>query len=202
MTPETDIPAGHIRVVITYLEMLQRPTRPTVPAPPGRLALMRAEPPTISFYRYLYDAVGRNWNWVDRKKLTDDQLKLIIHDPKDEVYVLYVQGAPAGYAELDLRRLPEIELAYFGLVPEFIGRGLGWYLLNWAIDSAWNRDITRLWVHTNTLDHPRALGNYQRAGFVPYKQESHISPDPRIWTSAALKALKRVTTNQPTGETD
>jgi len=189
----TDVPAGHVRSVITFLEMRKRPTRPTVPAPQGRLALMRADPPTVPFYRFLYDAVGRDWNWVDRKKLAEDQLKAVIQDPKVEIYVLYVAGTPAGFAELDLRRLPEIELAYFGLIPEFIGRGLGWYLVNWAIDSAWSRDIARLWVHTCDFDHPRALGNYQRAGFAPYNQESHVIPDPSAWRNAALKALKRVT---------
>lgn len=189
---DTEVPPGYVRVVITYLEMHKRPTRPTVPAPEKRLALMRADPPTLSFYRYLYDAVGRNHNWVDRKRMSDDQLKAIIQDPKVEIYVLYVAGTPAGYAELDLRQPREIELAYFGLIGDFIGRGRGWYLINWAVDSAWSRDIDRLWVHTNTLDHPRALGNYQRAGFVPYKQEDDVIPDPRAWANAALTALKRV----------
>jgi GNAT superfamily N-acetyltransferase len=196
---DPDIPPGHIRSVITHLEMRQRPTRPTVPAPEKRLALMRADPPTLSFYRYLYDAVGREWQWVDRKRMTDDQLKAIVQHPLVEIYVLHAAGTPAGFAELDLRRLPEIELAYFGLVPECIGRGLGWYLLNWAIDCAWNRAITRLWVHTCDLDHPRALGNYQRAGFAPYMQESQIIPDPRAWANAALKALRRITIPTPKG---
>ena len=95
------------------------------------------------------------------------------------MFVLYAGGEPAGYAELDRRSAPDIELAYFGLLPEFIGRTLGPWLLHWAIDAAWAREPQRLWVHTCSLDHPRAIALYQRAGFVPYKQERKLIPDPR-----------------------
>ena len=86
--------------------------------------------PTIGYYRFLYDSVGRDWNWNSRKRLSDEQLVAIIHDPLDEVHVLYVEGVPAGFAELDRRekgesKAGEIEIVQFGLVPEFIGQGLG-----------------------------------------------------------------------------
>ena len=93
--------------------------------------------------------------------------------------MLYVSGAPAGYTELDRRKENEIEVAYCGLVPDFIGQGLGTYFLNWTIDTAWRYRPGRLWVHTCNLDHPRALQTYQRAGFVPYKQETKVIDDPR-----------------------
>src|SRR5512145_3091732 len=113
-------------IVVTYLEMLKPPTRPTVPAPPvGKIALLRAERCTVSFYRYLYNTVGEPWLWWERRLLTDTELKRIIHDANVEIYVLYVDGVPAGYAELDRRKEDDVELAYFGLVPEFIGRKLG-----------------------------------------------------------------------------
>jgi GNAT superfamily N-acetyltransferase len=70
--------------------------------------------------------------------------------------------------------MPSAELSYFGLMPDFIGRGLGTWLLGTAIETAWARPIERLWVHTNTLDHPRALPNYQRQGFTPYAQEKSL----------------------------
>ena len=73
----------------------------------------------------------------------------------------------------------ETELRYFGLIPEFIGRGFGAFLLRAAIDRAWERPIRRLWVHTRTFDHPRALGNYQRAGFVVYARQKLRFEDPR-----------------------
>src|SRR5262245_41737996 len=84
-------------IVVTYLEMLKPPTRPTVPAPVvGKIALFRAERPTISYYRYLYNTVGEPWLWWERRRLSNDELARIIHDPLVEIYVLYVDGVPAG----------------------------------------------------------------------------------------------------------
>ncbi|HXV26010.1 MAG TPA: GNAT family N-acetyltransferase [Alphaproteobacteria bacterium] len=170
-----------LEIVVTYLEMHKPPTRPTVPAPPvGKIALLRAERPTISYYRYLYNTVGEPWLWWERRLLPDPELERIIHDPLVEIYVLYVDGVPAGYAELDRRNQENVELAYFGLVPQFIGRKLGPFLLNWAVDTAWFHQPKRLWVNTNNLDHPKALQIYQKAGFVPYRQETKEIPNPRL----------------------
>ncbi len=175
------VPAGKLECVITYLEMSQPPGSPGPPAPAAKLALLRAESPPVAFYRYLYDTVGGPWLWYERRRLDDDTLAAIIHDPKIEIYVLYVGGVPAGYSELDLRSMPDIELAYFGLIPDFIGRGLGRYFLSWTIDQAWTlHHPRRLWVHTCSLDHPRALEAYQRAGFAPYRQETTLIDDPRL----------------------
>ncbi len=80
-------------------------------------------------------------------------------------------GVPAGFAELDRRIEGEIELVQFGLMPEFIGQGLGRYFLQWAIDKAWSYHPRRFWLHTCTKDHPAALPNYLKAGFVVYKEE-------------------------------
>ena len=157
-----------IEITITYLEMHAPPTRPPAPAPLGKLAILRAERPTVSFYRYLYNTIGEPWNWVERRLLDDDALRAIIHDDKIDIYVLHVGGVPAGYVEQDRRHAREIEIAYFGLVPDFVGRGLGSYFLDWAVSTAWLHKPKRVWVNTCSLDHPRALSVYQRAGFVPY----------------------------------
>jgi len=142
------------------------------------LTVVRAVKPTVSFYRYLYNMVGEQWQWVDRHKLSDEQLAAIIRDPAVEVYVLYVNGVPAGYAELDRRQFPDIELAYFGIMPEFIGQKLGPYLLRWSIDKAFSYSPRRLWLHTCTLDHPKALATYRRAGFQIYSTEAKVVDDP------------------------
>jgi GNAT superfamily N-acetyltransferase len=96
---------------------------------------------------------------------------------------MYTGGVPAGFVELDRRREDEVEIAYFGLLPEFIGRGLGRYLLAWSIDKAFAlapEGIShRLWVHTCNHDHPEALALYQRAGFDVYRQERLIIDDRR-----------------------
>jgi GNAT superfamily N-acetyltransferase len=171
-------PQPQLRMVITYLEMNARPTAPTIPVP-RRTALLRAERPTISFYRYLYNTVGERWLWYERRAMDDETLSGFIHDPGTEIYVLYSGGVPAGYAELNRRVKDEIELAYFGLMPEFIGQGLGRYFLSWAVDCAWTHGPERVWVSTNNFDHPRAIQSYQRAGFAPYRQETLVFDDPR-----------------------
>lgn len=171
---------GKLDDIITYLEMTPRPLRPPVPTPAGKLALLRAERCTVSYYRYLYCAVGEPWLWFERRLWSDEHLGQTIRKPEVEISVLYVGGVPAGYYELDRSNPHEVELSYFGLVPDFIGRGYGAYLLQAAVDSAWQGSPRRVWVHTCTFDHPRALGVYQRAGFSVYKRSPVTFDDPRL----------------------
>jgi GNAT superfamily N-acetyltransferase len=171
---------GKLATHITFLEMTRPASAPPPPRPAVKLALLRAERPPVAFYRFLYNSVGEPWLWWERRPLADDALAAIIHDPKVEVYVLYVGGVPAGFSELDWRQEPDVELAYFGLMGEFIGRGLGRFFLRWTVDQAWTRNPRRLWVHTCDLDHPRSLAVYQRAGFVAYRQTTEIINDPRL----------------------
>ena len=173
--------AGKLEVTVTYLEMTERPQLPQVLHPAGTtVALLRAHKPPVPFYRYLYDTVGEPWLWYERRLMADAALADIIEDEAVEIYVLYADGAPAGFAELDRRTRGEIELAYFGMMPFFIGRGLGRYLLAWAIERAWSYEPERVSVNTCTLDHPKALPLYQQLGFVPYRQEHKVIDDPRV----------------------
>ena len=172
------LPAGKLEMVITYLEMHRPPPRQaTRRAEP--VAIMRARRPTVSYYRYLYDTVGGPWMWFERRLMADADLARVIQDAAVEIYVMYLDGVPAGYAELDRRRGDDVELSYFGLMPEFIGRGLGRYLLDWVVGRAFEAGPARLWVHTCNFDHPGALAVYQRAGFRPYGQERVVIDDPR-----------------------
>ena len=164
---------------VTYLEMLARPAGPRIPAPFAKLALMHAEQCTVSFYRYLYETVGTPWLWFERRLIDDATLAAEINKETTEIFVLHVGGAPGGYFELDAAAERETKLCYFGLIPEFIGRGLGPFLLQAAIDRAWSRPIERFWVHTCTFDHPKALGLYQRAGFAVYDRRRASFDDPR-----------------------
>jgi GNAT superfamily N-acetyltransferase len=163
---------------ITYLEMLERPVGRRMPAPLHKLALMRAEASTVSFYRYLYDTVGEPWLWFERRIIDDASVAAQIHQPAIEIFVLYVRGVPAGFFELDTAAARETKLCYFGLIPNFIGRRLGPYLLQAAIDRAWSRPIDRFWLHTSTFDHPKALRVYQQAGFVVYARRTVLFDDP------------------------
>ena len=158
-----------MKVTTTYLEMLARPER-VVPPREG-LSVVHAKKPTVAYYRFLYDAVGRDYDWTSRKKLSDAELAALLNDPRLEIHVLMAEGVPAGFAELDRRIEGEIELVQFGLMPEFIGQGLGRYFLQWTIDKAWSYHPRRFWLHTCTRDHPAALPNYLKAGFAVYKEE-------------------------------
>jgi len=135
---------------------------------------LRAHHPPIHFYRYLYDVIGREYYWVDRKKMGDPQLAALLGEERLELYVLYFDGCPAGMAELDFRDAAVANLAYFGLVPEYVGRRLGFFFLYHTAVNAWARPISKLLVNTCTLDHPRALPLYQRLGFVPYNREDRF----------------------------
>lgn len=173
-------PTGRsLDITVTHLEMTARPTRPSRPHPPGRHALMRAEAPPIAFYRFLYDTIGARWFWFERRRMSDEALSAIIADPKVEIYVLHVEGSPAGFIELDRRPAPAIDIALFGIMPGLAGRGLGAYLLDWGVSQAWSHEPDRLTVRTCTLDHPRALQAYQRVGFAPVRQEVRVVDDPR-----------------------
>ncbi|MDP2698198.1 GNAT family N-acetyltransferase [Thalassospira sp.] len=189
-------------VVVTFLEMTDAPNRPAAIVPPGKVAIVRAENPTLSFYHYLYNTVGEPWMWWSRRLMDDEELGTILARPETHVYVLYVAGVPAGYAELNLARMETdrvIDLAYMGLIPEFIGKGYGKYLLNWVVDTAWSLSPARLTVNTCSLDHSSALGAYQKAGFEVYDQRTEIIDDPRETGLIPKTVLTAGTRNSPKG---
>lgn len=158
-----------VEVTVSYLEMLSS-SRRSSPASREGLSVLHVPSPTVADYRQLYDAVGREFHWLSRRKLSDAELAVVIQYPLNELHVLHVAGTPAGFAELDRRQPDEIELVQFGLTRGFIGQGLGKWFLHWTIDLAWSYRPRRFWLHTCTLDHPAALPNYLKAGFVQFKK--------------------------------
>ncbi len=160
-----------VEVTVYHLEMLAL-SHCSVPAPREDLTVVHIPSPTVPHYRSLYDAVGKEYHWLSRRKMSDEALAALLGDPRNELHVLHVAGTPAGFAELDRRQPNEIELVQFGLTSLFIGQGLGKWFLQWAIDKAWSYRPKRFWLHTCTLDHPAALPNYLKAGFVLFKQEA------------------------------
>lgn len=178
-------PGDVVDVTVTYLEMLEPPQAPAPPAPAGvEVRTLVSVPAAV--YRRLYGAVGRDWHWVDRHALSDAELEAQVNDPDVEIDVLEVDGAEAGYAELDRRTPGEIRVVYFGLAPGFIGRGLGTWFLRWTVERAWSWQPRRVHLDTCTLDHPRALGNYEAAGFRRY--ETKVRPVTIQPTVAAPRA--------------
>ena len=167
-----------LSVSVTYLQM-HEPPQTSALAPPAGTAVKTLRTPPISFYRYLYNAVGTPWLWYERRRLKDQDLGDIIHHPQVIIDTLFYQHSPAGFCEFDMRRWPDLEISYFGLLPEFIGQGLGRYFLDTCVRSGWSKKPHRLWLHTCTLDHPRALPSYLKAGFGAYRTETLRIVDPR-----------------------
>lgn len=169
-----------IEITVTYLEMTVCPNRDSPRhAPAGILPLKVLKPP-LHFYRYLFATVGGPWQWWERSVQGDEELRSLLNDPAVDLFVPYVSGVPAGLAEVDRRAFPDIQLVYFGLVPEFIGKGIGAYFLDWVVDQAWSLQPRRVWLHTCSLDSPRALPVYRKAGFVPYEVRKKRIVDPAI----------------------
>ena len=135
--------------------------------------------PTVDFYRYLYDTVGEKWTWIERRLLDDNNLQKLIRSSNVEIYILYVDDNVAGFGEIGWDTASNgSEIKYFGLMPEYIGKGLGPYFLNNIINIAWRRKPVRLRVNTCDLDHPSALGVYQKSGFYILEEIVEKLPDP------------------------
>lgn len=158
-------------VTIWYLQMFEHNGR-EVPPPREGLAVTHVPQPAVENYRFLYDLVGADYGWTSKKKLSDAELTEHLSNPAIEIHVFSVDGAPAGFAELDRRVPGEIEMVQFGLARDFIGQGLGKYFLQEMIDVAWSYEPKRFWLHTCTKDHAAALPNYQKAGLVLYDEET------------------------------
>lgn len=163
-----------IEVTVTFLEMEARPSS-FPPLPYNRqIALLKATDIPLHFYRYLTDRVGRKWHWVNSLRKSDDELREEIHRKGREVWVLYVDGSPAGFFDLN-RVTPEIvDLAYFGMMEHATGQGIGRWFLGAAISACWAMDPQLVTVQTCTLDHPAALPLYQKLGFRPVGQSREL----------------------------
>ena len=177
-------------VTITSLEMNSRAELRAARSDPAAYRLMRAEVPCPELNRFLYASVGSRWWWFGR--LSWDYARWLAYLDREELetWVAYVAGTPAGYFELERQPGAVVELAYFGLLPQFIGKGIGGALLTDAIARAWEMGAQRVWVHTCDLDHPLALANYQKRGFRVFRVEQTVEelPDTPLqpWPGANL----------------
>ncbi|GAA1691008.1 GNAT family N-acetyltransferase [Fodinicola feengrottensis] len=161
--------------VVTYVEMTARDQ--LLPSAAVEGVGLSLEPPGDPVIRPLLARVAAPHAWPSLM-WTDEQWTAWFAEPRRRLWSVRVDGAPVGVAELEAQQGPAVEIASFGLVPEFVGRGIGGYALTLAIEQAWRFDPTgdgpanRVWLHTSTLDHPHALQNYQRRGFRPYHTET------------------------------
>lgn len=167
-----------VEVTRTYLQLLSPGDLVAASSADPRLRLERVEECPASFHRYLYAEVGRAYHWVDRLGWTDEETRAYLASPTVSLWVLYFSGGPAGYFELRRHHDGSVEIAYFGLLPEFTRRGFGKHLLTEAVRHAWAQGARRVWLHTCTLDDAAALPNYVARGFRPFKTEGYVVEEP------------------------
>jgi GNAT superfamily N-acetyltransferase len=175
----TPVRNDEVATIVTTLEMTERPA--LRPLPPSPLRLMRWRTPELGKYRTLFRRVGEPWLWFSRLVIDDARLAAIVHDARVEVFaVTDASGIEVGMLELDFRETGACELSYVGLVPELTGQQHGRWLMANALQLAWRSGVTRVWVHTCTLDHPHALGFYRASGFTAMKRTIETFADPRV----------------------
>lgn len=172
MTNDDTVSSGspsseEVAVHVTRLEMVS-PSSVAVPVPAGiRLAIMLAENMPLHLYRYLYEIIGKPHHWMLRRTQSDEVVSEIIKAEETRILMLYVDGCPAGFAEMRLNLPESVDLHYFGLMPDYQGRGLAKFFFSEVLAAAWSHNPQKLCLETNTLDSPRALQLYQRMGFAP-----------------------------------
>jgi GNAT superfamily N-acetyltransferase len=164
-----------IEVTRTYLQLASAAELNAAPGPQAPAEIMQVRNCPASFYRYLYAEVGRLYHWTDRLPWTDAEINAHLARAEITLWLMVVEGAPAGYFELERHADGSTEVAYFGLLQEFLGRGLGKHLLSEAVTRAFQQGASRVWLHTCTLDDPAALPNYLKRGFKPFKEEKYFT---------------------------
>jgi len=172
-----------IEVTRTYLQLAHPRDLNPARVDDSRVRIDHVAECPASFYRYLYREVGRFYHWTDRLPWTDDEIRSHLARTEITLWLMYCDGAPAGYFELERHSDGSTEVAYFGLIQEFLGRGLGKHLLTVAAEQAWSEKPARVWLHTCTLDDAAAMPNYLKRGFKPFKQEKYITqlaPDEQL----------------------
>ena len=171
----TAVPAGHVAAIVTYLEMDAAPSPAPMPDSPLRLARWAGVDPDR--YRALFRRVGSRWLWFSRLAMSDRELLARVAEVHG---VTGPDGTDAGFIELDFRMPGLCTIRFLGLVPELAGRGHGHWLFAETLRLAWAPGVTKVQVHTCSLDHPAALPAYLRAGFVARRRAFESFPDPRL----------------------
>jgi len=164
---------GKVASVVTYVQMTARPDW-IDGAFDGVLEALELGDLTV--YRALFRRIGENWLWFSRARMNDEELRARLNGPGYQVLVF--EGG-RGFVELD-RKAKDVEISLFGLAPGETGKGLGRTMMAHVLRLAWGEGTTRVWLHTCTLDDPRALGFYRKMGFRPYARGIEISNDPRL----------------------
>jgi ribosomal protein S18 acetylase RimI-like enzyme len=182
---------GKLANIAHRLEMTALPQRELLRFPHD-LTLEPAAKGNLTAYRDLFRAVGQDLLWFSRLLMNDEKLLDTLSDSGTESYALKRANKIIGILELSFRDMPDCELSFFGLVPSEVGTGIGRILIDEAIRRAFEKPIKRFWLSTCTLDHPKAMGFYRKAGFTPYARFVEIHDDPRLQGKLPLTAAPQI----------
>jgi len=157
-------------VMVTFLEMHAPKNFPSLL--PNTSFDLLSKPIDVNEYRKYYYGVGEKYFWLDRMVMPDEELFRKINADNADIYIFKINNEAAGYIEF-IREEKFVEILYFGLLPDFIGKGYGKYFLQWVVAKAWSYQPEWIQLNTCTLDHPNALGTYKKAGFTEVRTEVH-----------------------------
>ncbi len=130
-------------------------------------------PENFDLNKFFYKQIGKKYQWIDRLVWSDTTWQKYTHNKNLKTYVLKKKNDFVGYFELIFNKeLGNCEIAYFGIIEEFFGKGFGGFMLSEAIRLGFLEKVKRVWVHTCSLDHPNAILNYQARGMKIFKNET------------------------------
>jgi len=190
------LPAGKLANIVTCLEMRKSVGVEGAALPTG-VEIRRLGASDAELYLAVFRAVGQDLLWFSRLIMTQQALCHTLARAEVESCILYSNSVPVGLFELEFSEPGVCELALFGLVPGRVGQGLGRLMMQQVLLRAFQKPITRLWVHTCNFDHPRALAFYQAAGFKTYQLMIEVHDDPRLLGHLPLDAAPQVPLIKP-----
>ncbi len=165
-----------VDLLITFMEMLAPPPGRAIPSPTIRAGIDKEELDRVQYIR-LYRDVGAPVQLDQRLRMSENELCRFLKNVMTYIYVLRLDVQPVGLCEFEGVGRSNVELTHFGLIPDIQGQKLGPYLLDWTLRSVWTYMPQRVWLHTDTNDHPKALSLYERMGFKIYEQRVEAFPD-------------------------
>tara|TARA_B100000780_G_scaffold96190_1_gene67088 strand:- start:3715 stop:4218 length:504 start_codon:yes stop_codon:yes gene_type:complete len=163
------------KILRKYLEIKSLEDFNEVKKPSENYFVNLIDPKDFQLNKFFYKEIGKNCQWIDRLVWNDHNWIDYVSNEKLFTYVLKDNEEIAGYFELIFdENTMEAEIAYFGILDEYLGKKLGGYLLSNAIKLSFSMGSLRLWVHTCSLDHKNALKNYLARGMSIFKSETLI----------------------------
>ena len=186
---DQDLSGGAVetRVTTYYLDLrsVEEFTPSGTEAPDLEIREARIACPELG--RFLYESVGHAWRWTDRLSWPYSTWLAHLERSEVEVWIAHREGVIVGYVELEHQVEESVEIVYFGLLRQFMGRGIGGLLLSDTVERAFRTGAQRVWLHTCSLDSPQAIQNYRARGFKLFNEETTLKdippspPDEEVW---------------------